>query len=257
MRIVTWNVYGLTGYPVEDASAKIGEPGQASNTDHFADVFESFDADVIALQEGVAHSIARGIARRLGRHLVTFPPPLNWPGHILTRYPVVESRVFSHTAADESVPRFSRTAGAALLQVADDRQLWVVCVHLHPGDVDLRIREGELLRERLEGLFAVCENAVVLGDYNCDVSEPVHEHLRDLGFLNTMVAAGGGLQLTMDTADIRPWKIDHIYVSAGLGSSLTSAAVIRGAGFRTDPPRPTGVWDHSDHLPVRTDLAWP
>ena len=49
----------------------------------------------------------------------------------------------------------------------------------------------------------------------------------------------------MDTADINPWKIDHIYVSASLGPALSSATVIRAAGF------------HTDHLPVQADLVWP
>ena len=257
MRIVTWNVLGLTGYPADVAACEIGRPGEASSSDHFAGVFEGLDADVLALQEGVAHSIVQGIARRFGRHLATFPSPQSWPGHVLSRFPVVESRTLSHVVADDSLPRFSRTAGAALLQVSSDQQLWVVCVHLHPGDVELRAREGTLLWERLQGLLPFCENAVVLGDFNCEVDEPVHGHLRDSGFVNAMAAAGGGLQLTMDTADIHDWKIDHIYLSSGLGSRLTSAAIIRDVGFRTDPPRPEGAWDHSDHLPVQADLDWP
>ena len=88
---------------------------------------------------------------------------------MLSAYPIVESRTFSHAVADEALPRISRTAGAALLQVDDTRQLWVVCLHLHPGDVELRAREGQMLRERLEGLLPVCGNAVVLGDFNCSV----------------------------------------------------------------------------------------
>ncbi|HJP29468.1 MAG TPA: endonuclease/exonuclease/phosphatase family protein [Candidatus Latescibacteria bacterium] len=257
MRIVTWNVLGLTGYPAAVSEADIGRPGTAPNSQHFTGVFGGLDADVIALQEGVTHPIARDIARRMGRHLATFPSPQSWPGHVLSRFPIVESRTFSHAVADDGLPCFSRTAGAALLQVSDDKRLWVVCIHLHPGDVELRAREGEMLRERLEGLLPDCVNAVVLGDFNCDVSEPIHQHLADLGFLNAMATAGGGLQLTMDTAGIKPWKIDHIYLSPALGTCASAAAVIRDAGFRTDPPRPEASWDHSDHLPVRVDLTWP
>lgn len=257
MRIVTWNVLGLTGYPSDVAAGVIGRPGDASSSDHFAGVFAGLNADVLALQEGVAHPVAQGIARRMGRHLATFPSPQSWPGHVLSRFPVVESRTLSHVVADDSLPRFSRTAGAALLQVSSHRQLWVVCLHLHPGDVDLRAREGELLWERLGGLLPFCEHAVVLGDFNCEVDEPVHGRLRDLGFVNAMATAGGGLQLTMDTADIHERKIDHIYLSPALASCLTSAAVVRDAGFRTDPPRPDGAWDHSDHLPVRAEIDWP
>lgn len=257
MRIVTWNVLGLTGYPSEVSSSAIGTPGEAANRDHFAGVFAGLGADILALQEGVVHRTAQAISKRCGRHLATFPSPQAWPGHVLSRFPVVESRTFSHAVDDDSLPPFSRTAGAALLQVSSTQQLWVVCVHLHPGDVTLRAREGKLLRERLEALLPDCNNAVVLGDFNSDVSESVHQHLRELSFVNAMATAGGGLQLTMDTAGIKPWKIDHIYLSPGLGETLTGAAVVRDTGFRTDVPRAPGVWDHSDHLPVRADLAWP
>lgn len=40
--------------------------------------------------------------------------------------------------------------------MTDDLQLWVVCLHLHPGDADLRAHEGDLLRARLEGLLGSC-----------------------------------------------------------------------------------------------------
>lgn len=256
VRIVTWNVYGLKGYPAEVSADTIGKPGEDRNSDHYARVFDSLDADIIALQEGVAHPVMQGVAQRMNRHLATFPSPQKWPGHILSRYPVVESRTFSHAVADESLPRFSRTAGAALLQIAEDQQLWVVCVHLHPADADLREREGSLLGSRLEGLLTLCENAVVLGDYNCEVTEPIHGHLRRLGFVNAMETAGGGLQLTMDTAGINRHTIDHIYLSEELKASLTSAEVIREVGFRTDSPRSEAQWDHSDHLPVRAELVW-
>jgi endonuclease/exonuclease/phosphatase family metal-dependent hydrolase len=254
MRIVTWNVLGLTGYPPEAAAADIGHPGDSRSDEHFATVFAGLEADVLALQEGVSHGIAQRIAARLERYLVTIPSPMSWPGHVLSRYPVVESLAFSHAAADGSLTPFSRVCGAARLQVAPEEDLWVVCLHLHPGDVALRAREGDLLRHHLDALLASCERAVVLGDFNCDLEEGVHTHLRELGFVNAMTVAGGGVQLTMDTAGIRPWRIDHIYLSPPLVPRLRSAAVVRDPGFRTDPPRGEGVWDHSDHLPVRVDL---
>lgn len=257
MRIVTWNVLGLTGYPSEFAQQDIGRPGSDSNAEHFADIFDRFDADLIALQEGVSHSVAQTVARRMGRFLATVPSPGAWPGHVLSRFPLHESRVFSHTVAAKETPPFSRTAGATRVTIDADHPLWLVNVHLHPGEVELRRQEGDILRRRLGELIRDGDPAIVVGDFNCDVDEAVHGHLRKLGFLNAMATAGGGLQLTMDTAGIRPWKIDHIYVSPDLGGLLTDAFVERGAGFRTDPPRGDGVWDHSDHLPVVADLAWP
>lgn len=257
MRIVTWNVLGLTGYPPAAAAADIGHPGDEHNTAHFADVIASLEADVVALQEGVAQGTARDLAQRLDLHLASLPSPMHWPGHVLSRFPVDESRTFSHAMPGGMLPPFSRTCGAALLRVTHTARLWIVCVHLHPSDAAMRRREGDLLRERLEGLLAGCADAVVLGDFNCDVSEPVHGRLRGLGFVNAMATAGGGLRPTMDTARTQPWTIDHVYVSPSLAPCLSSAAVVRDPGFRTDAPRPEGAWDHSDHLPVSADLAWP
>ncbi len=257
MRIVTYNIYGMQGYPAESAQAQIGSHGEEEHLTYFASALTRLNADIIALQEGVTQPVARNIAHRLGMHLATFPSPTAFPGHVLSRWPVVESRTFSHVDADEEVPLFSRTAGAALLQLPTE-QLWIVDVHLHPADVPLRAKEGELLRVRLDELLAHHHHMVVLGDFNSAVDEPgIHTHLNALGFVNAMQTVGGGLQLTMDTAGIREWIIDHIYVSAALSSKLVGAAVVRGAGFRTDPPRPEGKWDTSDHLPVYAQIDWP
>ena len=257
MRIISYNIYGMQGYPAESAQSDLGPHGSPAHVEHFAQVLQSFGADVIALQEGVTQSLARDLARQLSMHLATFPSPTAFPGHVLSRWPVVESRTFSHVSADEDVPPFSRTAGAALLE-GPDLRLWIVNIHLHPGDLDLRAREGDLLHDRLSALVAETKHAIVLGDFNSAVDEPgIHVHLRDMGFLNTMENADGGLQLTMDTAGIREWIIDHIYLSPSLSPGLTHARIIRDEGFRTDSPRPNGQWDHSDHLPVCAELDLP
>ncbi|MDA0336428.1 MAG: endonuclease/exonuclease/phosphatase family protein [bacterium] len=113
MRIVTWNVLGLTGYPRDVAVQAIGRPGEAANCDHFASIFTGLGADVLALQEGVTHPVARDIARRCRLHLATFPSPHAWPGHVLSRFPIVESRTFSHAVAGDELPCFSPAAGVA------------------------------------------------------------------------------------------------------------------------------------------------
>jgi hypothetical protein len=52
MRIVTWNVLGLTGYPADVAAEAIDLPGDVTNCEHFASVFSGLNTDVLALQEG-------------------------------------------------------------------------------------------------------------------------------------------------------------------------------------------------------------
>ena len=181
------------------------------------------------------------------------PSPINWPGHILSKYSILESRVFSHLDPKQETPPFSRTSGAALLSVGDNT-LWAVNVHLHPSNVDLRRQEANLLKNYIKQLKHTSEDIVVLGDFNSEVDECVHKYLVDMQFVNAMQTVGGGIQATMDTVGIETHCIDHIYVSQSLAPQLHTAKVIRHPGFRHDGPQEKGVWVHSDHLPVIAEL---
>ena len=255
MKIGTYNVLGLTGYPAAEANKAIGAAGTEANVEHFAGVFAELGCDILALQEGVAVRAIQQVAKKMGYSVATAPSPIAWSGHVLSRYPIVESRTFSHAGPDEEVPPFSRTAGATLLQTAPGQLLWLVNVHLHPGDVPLREREADILREKMQGLLAVTENVVVVGDFNSEVTEKVHGHLRDMGFANAMQEVGGGIQATMDTVGINIHYIDHIYCSKTMAPKMKNARVVRDPGFRHDGPQAEGVWVHSDHLPVVAELA--
>lgn len=254
MRVVTYNVLGLQGYPPGEALDEVGSFGSEAHLDHFTGVFAELDADILALEEGVTAPMMKGFAQRLGYHLATFASPTAYPGHVLSRYPIVLSQTFSHFDPAVDVVPFSRTAGAALLDV-DEERIWVVVIHLHPGDVAMREREAELLRAKLDELMRISPRALVLGDFNCDLDERLHTDLKELGFVNAMEAVGGGVQLTMDTVGVGQWRIDHIYASAVLAPGLQSAEVVRSPGFRHDGPQLKGAWVHSDHLPVATVLA--
>lgn len=256
MKIGTYNVLGLTGYPAAEANKEIGAVASEANMAHFAGVFSDLQCDMIALQEGIGVRPMQQIAKKMGYYLATLPSPIAWPGHVLSRYPIAESRTFSHMVPSEDVPAFSRTAGAVLLEVGSGERLWVVDVHLHPGDVALRAREGDILGERLQELSLLCANIVVLGDFNSEVDEKVHENLRALNFTNAMEAVGGGIAATMDTVGIQTHYIDHLYFSSTLAPKLKSAHVVREAGFRHDGPQIEGLWVHSDHLPVVAELDW-
>lgn len=257
MKIGTYNVLGLKGYPPEEATNTIGKPGDESNVAHFAQVFTQLDCDILALQEGITVRTMQQLARQMYRYLATLPSPINWPGHILSRYPILESRTFSFADPKEKTPPFSRTSGAALLAIKADTTLWVVDVHLHPSDADLRIREAAILQNCIEKIQSITSNIIVLGDFNSEVDEPVHQNLKAMNFANAMETVGGGIQATMDTVGIRTHYIDHIYASPPLTSHLQSATVIRDPGFRHDGPQETGIYVHSDHLPVVAQLNWP
>src|SRR5690625_3792453 len=218
MRIGTYNVYKFQGYPHDIAEKSLGELESEARIQHFTEVFKQLDCDVLAIQEGgVSPRMLQPIARNLQYHLVTIPSPLRWPGQLFSRYPIDHSRVFSHFQPDVDVPLLSRCAGAARLQIHDDTYMWVFVLHLHPKDISIREKEAQLIHRWIQQLHDEDEHMVVLGDFNCDVNETLHESLRKSGFVNTVEHMGDGLQPTMDTAGKRGRRaIDHIYVSPSL-----------------------------------------
>ena len=71
--------------------------------------------------------------------------------------------------------------------------------------------------------MGILERVAVLGDFDCDLDERVRRDLRARGFVNAMERTGGGVQLTMDTVGISPWRIDHVYASPALAPGLCGA----------------------------------
>ena len=140
----------------------------------------------------------------------------------------------------------------------EDRLIWIVDVHLHPGRIELRNEEADIVENRIATLLNSGHPVVVLGDFNCEIGERTHQVLSDAGFANAMATVGGGIRPTIDTAGIEGQKkIDHIYVSSSLAGRLTHAEVVRREGFRQDEPLLPGQWVHSDHLPVVATLDYP
>lgn len=260
MRIGTYNVLGLTGFPPDEARKILGDSTSEQTAAHYTKVFKTLHCDILALQEGVALTQIQRIALAMDSQVATIPSPIAWSGHIITRYPILESRSYSHPQVNAAEYPFSRTAGAVLLAVDDDHLLWVVNLHLHPGRIELRNAEAEIMSERVDELLGTQHPVVIMGDFNCHVEEAIHPMLASKAFTNTMATVGGGIAATMDTVGLKDgggWAIDHIYVSSDLKEYLTAAEVVRQEGFRHDGPQQPDLWVHSDHLPVIATLDYP
>jgi endonuclease/exonuclease/phosphatase family metal-dependent hydrolase len=194
-------------------------------------------------------------------HVVTFPSPMRWPGHLLSRYPVCKSGLLSppgHVTPVASAP-YSRSAGVALLAPCDAGRLQIYALHLHPHDRALRDREAAVLDDVLER-EASDDDTIVLGDFNCAPAETIHQVLTARGFVNAVASVDGRLSPTrqLEVGGSRPAAertVDHIYVSAALATSLHSAKVIGVGRFALDTRIGTDAWAHSDHLPVVAELA--
>lgn len=267
VRLGTFNVLGLTGFRGADAARDLGPPGGEASVAWWTDRFSDLDCDLLGIQEGVDQAWAIRIARTGGWHLATFPSPLRWSGHVLARQPIIESRVFSHAASGTTDhDPFSRCLGAALVDAAGDGDpWWFVVLHACPSRPEIpeeearrrRAVEADRLDPVLDALEATSSPLVVVGDFNSDVDEAIHERLRRRGYVNAMERAGG-IEPTFGKHGERPehlYALDHIYLGPTLGDRLVGARVVRDDGFWYPGPESAGRWVASDHLPVVAELA--
>jgi endonuclease/exonuclease/phosphatase family metal-dependent hydrolase len=255
MRIGTYNVQGFRGYPPEAAAPVLRHPDDEIAAAHFARVFEALDCDVLAVQEGPSARQMHRVAGLLGCRMAGFSSPLHWPGYLLSRYSILDSRTFSRWRPLADRWPFSRMGGQAHLQLEDGSRILVIALHLHPRHERIRRAEAAFVQERMAELMPAAAQAIVLGDFNSMIDEPIHVHLRKLGFVNAMAAAGGGIQPTHDTTGAKKFPVDHIYLSPSLAPRLTHAYLVREPGFWHDGPLAPSAWLHSDHLPVVAEVG--
>ena len=113
MRIGTYNVLGLTGYPTSESNVALGDSFGETRVEHFSAVFSELDCDVLGLQEGIAARQMQQVAAKMGVELATIPSPVAWPGHLLSRFPLRARR-------EPTSPQPKRGSGVASTGKRDD-----------------------------------------------------------------------------------------------------------------------------------------
>jgi len=90
LRTIAYNVLECFGYPVPPK----GEPRRPAEDmmDRFAATLAQYKPDILTFSESPKEPISRGIAERLGMQCVYFPSGQYWPGTLITRLEVLESR---------------------------------------------------------------------------------------------------------------------------------------------------------------------
>lgn len=254
MRVGTYNVFGLQTYPLEGEQPGPTAPVDDAAVRRFAAAFAQLDCDLLALQEGhQSLAVMQAIAAELGNvSLAVFPSPMNWPGYLLSRHRIIESRGFSHFQPDAHDEPLSRCAGAAIVDVGDPEPWAVMVIHLYPRleETGRREIEARLIDGHLAALLDLTPRVLVMGDFNCETDEAIHDRLKQRGLVNAVETVGPGLSATTRSLGADRRAIDHIYVSASLAGRLDAAEVVRWPGFYHPGPEATPGALHSDHLPV-------
>ena len=130
----------------------LGTATDPRRLDHFTEVIRSLSCDILGIQEGYSVEYMRTIGHRLGLNVVHFASSTRYPGGILTRFPILESRMFNHAGVVNQNMPFSRFGGASLLPLGDTL-VWVVNFHAWPHDEEMRKREAEIPARQLDQLI--------------------------------------------------------------------------------------------------------
>jgi endonuclease/exonuclease/phosphatase family metal-dependent hydrolase len=168
-----------------------------------------------------------------------FGPTLDamWGNAILSRYPIVESRVYELPKAH--VTPYDRGYLAVTIDVGGGQTLGVIATHLThvdgEGSAAARAAQAAALAAAWDGRPAT----VVLGDFNAEPGGPDLASLREAGLLDAYVPADAGAPGFTSPARDPQRRIDLIWLSPDLVAS----------GFAT------GVSRASDHLPVSVTVA--
>lgn len=243
LRVCTYNMMGFEGYPESEAALAFDGPNDPRRIEHFRDVFNQLDCDLVGIQEAGSAALMEQLGDALNQHVAVYPSQTIYLGGLVSRYPILENRLFNNPYV--SGGPFSRFAGASLVDL-EGEPTWIVNLHAYPHNEATRVEEARVLGEQVDSLLETNARVIVLGDFNSPTGEVLHETLTKRGFTNTHeINSKNGIP-----------AIDHIYVSENLKSRVDVGWTVRDPGFALNGLEGPGIWVHSDHVPTVVDLKW-
>lgn len=257
---MTWNVHYFVPVTVNDEEKVTTAAGGAESViAGIVTAANRYDLDVIALQEATPRKHVMEAARRLGWHVRWFHGgwtgdgwKQGFPGAILTRLPILESRNrpdLDPFAIDDT---FSRTFGEVVVMV-DGNPLVLMTVHLLPSwknTTDIRLREIAAVERAVLRHRKLGRSVIVMGDANHQPATPEYEAWIRAGFTDTYLASGGDPRggWTCPSTGLTE-RIDYIWVTGPLSNRVLEAGALTDGEFHVDRSKP-GDAALSDHVPV-------
>ncbi len=277
--LIAYNVYGGTGWPRDRWRArKMAELDQFAT--RLAGELSLYSPDIVTMSESPPEKTTRQVAELLGMHHVRFPSGGQWPGTLLSRFPIIES-----TNVPLGQPRpgdlFTRHWGRAVLRL-DDNVDWIIhSAHLFPtADPAVRLREIEAMIETMRADLAADRPMALMGDLNHGPETDEYRKWMAAGWHDTFLIAnengndpadesrrgkpgrsneGPGIPtdrgLTIP-ADQPKWRIDYVLVSAPLAGRVAESRPLFEGAFRLNEDDPQS-FALSDHLPQLARISGP
>jgi len=257
-RTISYNVLAFRGFPDTHKTHQRIQESLAQHPELTAKALAAFAPDIVTLQEGPSEDIVARFAKELGMNYAYFAGgwegdskyPGGFPGAVVTRFEILESKNRPSAGAPHDEALFTRHLGYAKLGTPFGI-LYVVSTHFHASEHEIRMQEASAIIDFIATLRA--NGSVLLqGDLNHRPEDPEHALLAKAGLIDIGEAMGIGNQPT--ASSIRPRsRIDYIWSTPELAGMAQSAMVLDKPPFipETDVPSSYAL---SDHLPVMAEF---
>ncbi len=257
-RTITYNVLAFRGFPETAVTRERIKAELGRHPEMTAKALAKFSPDLVTLQEAPPEEEVGRFAKALGMQYAFYPGgwegdstyPGGFPGAVVTRYPIEESKNRPSAGAPHNEELFTRHLGWARL-VAPFGTLHVVSTHLHASDHQVRMQEAAAIVQLIAKLR---ESGPVLlqGDLNSQPKDPEYAVWVDGGLVDVGKAVGiGDTPTSSSTHPVR--RIDYIWATPELVKKAQRAAVLDKPPFVPDPADPAS-YALSDHLPVTAEF---
>ncbi|WP_417749601.1 endonuclease/exonuclease/phosphatase family protein [Rosistilla oblonga] len=246
LRVISYNVLVCRGWPKTRRLAKLAvKKGQMA--DRLALELALHEPDVVNFSESPSEAITQAVAEKLRMHHVRFPSGGNWPGTLLSRFPIAHSQ-----NAPLGGPRpkdlYTRHWGRAELQMPSGDPLIVHSAHLFPGaDPAVRLKEIRTMLKSMKSDFDAGRSMLLIGDLNHGPDTDEYKLWIDAGWIDTFAAVGKGEGLTF-TADNPRYRIDYVMAAGPIAQRITESRPLLEGAFRVDSQDPES-FALSDHIP--------
>ncbi|KLU06913.1 putative signal peptide protein [Rhodopirellula islandica] len=246
LRVIAYNIYRLAGWPNQRSSAKEAvAKGQMAK--RLAMELALHDPDIINFSESPAVELTEEVAELLGMNHVRFPSGGNWPGTLLSKFEITESK---NAPMQGGRPKelFTRHWGQATVNVSDDEPLIVHSAHLFPtADPTVRLREIRAMIESMKPDLDAGRSMLLIGDLNHSPDTDEYKLWMDAGWVDTFTQVGQGEGPTIKS-DIPKWRIDYVLAAGPIADRIVESRPLFEGAFRLNINDETS-FALSDHLP--------
>lgn len=247
LRVIAYNILQCTAWPAERTLAqRVVQSHQMPR--RLAQELALYDPHVVTFSESPSEKATREIAELLGMQHVRFASAESWPGTLLTKFDVVESRNVPLANSTREAELFTRHWGSAKLRLPTGEPLIVHSAHLYPGsDPAIRLREVEAMLASMRRDLQSGSAALLMGDLNHAPESAEYSRWKEAGWVDTFAKVGQGQGKTYPASEPKV-RIDYVWAAGPLARQIKTSRPLFVGAFRTNPDDKES-FALSDHVP--------